>query len=660
MKNWKPLLNWIFCVLTFCIVFVGNLLAQPKQVYAPVAPQSAKGGSFLEQMQSAYPNAKAIFISKKKTLVISLDKYDSVRVVAENKFEMLHLRQKSDQFATESIPFSKFNQILSIDAYTKINEQGKQKFIKAKDFVTGSIVSKNWFYDDYKEKTFLFPSIEPGATTVLNYREAIKEPRFLGVFYVNSYVPVKKSEYSVLVDKNIQIEYKVYGGNKVKIDFSKKKIGEQVLYSWKAADLSEYKTEKDAPNISYYEPHIIVYITHIKGKPLLANPAGLYQWYHHLVKDVNKDVLPEIQQLVDTLVKDRQTEMEKAKVIFHWVQSHIKYIAIEDGLSGFVPRSANEVYNNRYGDCKDMTSIMVTMLKAAKIPAYLGWIGTRKLPYSYNDVPTPMVDNHMIAVAQIDNKEIFLDATDSYVPFGMPTAMIQGKEAMVGLDSQHYEIKAVPITPSEQNYLVDTTWLEIEDENLKGSGKAVLQGYYKSNFSAEVAEQKLNEQKENLISLLDWKHITPEIQQIQYRQAENDDQKLLINYDFVIEKHCKTTQTELYLNLHLDRKFQYEAIQIEKRKTDKEIEYLFNELRCYSVNIPKNYKISFVPENSSFSNEKFGFDIQYEVKENQITMKKKIYYNVLFMKDIDFKAWNEMVKKLDNAYRNSIKLSKLD
>ncbi|MCU0393478.1 MAG: DUF3857 domain-containing protein, partial [Thermoflexibacter sp.] len=538
-------------------------------------------------------------------------------------------------------------------------ENGKTKKIKVqeKDYITSSVLSRNWFYDDYKERSFLFPAIEPGALTVLNYKEIIKEPRFLGVFYLNSYVPVQKSEYTLVVNKNIKIAYKLFGTQNIKVNFTKKKIDDKVIYSWQASQLPEYNTAKDAPSLSYYEPHIVVYITEVNGKQMLASPSSLYDWYYSLTKDVNKKLLKEIQTLVDTLVKDKSSEKEKAKTIFHWVQNNIKYIAIEDGLSGFVPRSASEVFNNRHGDCKDMSSLIVTMLKMAEIPAYLTWVGTRKLPYSYFDVPTPMVDNHMIATAKIDGKNVFMDATDNYLPFEMPTAMIQGKEALIGLDSAKYEITTIPIIESEANKMLDSCVLEIDKEDIKAKGQMRLTGYYKSNTGLDILEKRTEEQKSHLIQLLGNEYLHPELHQFSYHLAESDDQQLGINYTFGVGKHCKVAKNEIFINLHLDRKWQNEIIDVVKRKIDREIEYKFNEIRCYVVNIPKDYNITFIPPNSSFQHEKFGFSIRYEVKNNQIIMTKQMYCNTLFIKYKDFELWNEMVKTLDIAYRNSIKLS---
>ena len=64
-----------------------------------------------------------------------------------------------------------------------------------------------------------------------------------------------------------------------------------------------------------------------------------------------------------------------------------KYVAFEDGMGGFVPREAGLVCSRRFGDCKDMASILTAMNRAAGIPAYFTWLGTRDLPYTFSGTP---------------------------------------------------------------------------------------------------------------------------------------------------------------------------------------------------------------------------------------------------------------------------------
>ena len=102
-----------------------------------------------------------------------------------------------------------------------------------------------------------------------------------------------------------------------------------------------------------------------------------------------------------------------------------------------------------------MANLIVNMLKLAGVKAYHTWIGTRDLPYKYSKVPTPLVDNHMIATyISADKQYYFLDATSDHTPFGLPSSMIQGKEALIGLDPTHYEVKMIPEIAKEKNVMV--------------------------------------------------------------------------------------------------------------------------------------------------------------------------------------------------------------
>ena len=129
-------------------------------------------------------------------------------------------------------------------------------------------------------------------------------------------------------------------------------------------------------------------------------------------------------------------------------------------MEGFVPRDAALVCNRRYGDCKDMASILTAMLNTAGVPAYFTWIGTRDLPYTFSNEPLPMVSNHMICTINLNGKFVFLDGTDPTCVFGLTPSGIQDKEAMVAINEKEYKLLKVPVIEKSKNTIVDTTWLE--------------------------------------------------------------------------------------------------------------------------------------------------------------------------------------------------------
>ncbi|MCG7860076.1 hypothetical protein MD537_24055, partial [Flavihumibacter sediminis] len=75
--------------------------------------------------------------------------------------------------------------------------------------------------------------------------------------------------------------------------------------------------------------------------------------------------------------------------------------------------------------------------------------------------------------------------------------------------------------------------------------------------------------------------------------------------------------------------------------------------------IPEGYKVSYLPKGKSFRNYIWGFDIQYEQKNNQIIMTQEFYNEHLLLQPEHFKEWNEVLENLFPQYKESISISKI-
>jgi hypothetical protein len=106
---------------------------------------------------------------------------------------------------------------------------------------------------------------------------------------------------------------------------------------------------------------------------------------------------------------------------------------------GLVPRSLTEIEKSRYGDCKDLASLLTSMLRALKIPANVALVRRGENPWGTEpdyDLPAASRFNHAIVRVQLEGKELFLDATNpvaSLVPFpdisGRPAYILDPKGA---------------------------------------------------------------------------------------------------------------------------------------------------------------------------------------------------------------------------------------
>ncbi len=623
--------------------------------------------SVLEATRLRFPDSKQVVLEKQEHL--NIDYRDGEWDIWSKINEKTLYLSDQQLFAQKSIYLSGFDEITNLEAKTlvpvkkgKKNEMQEFKVekVETKDVMMGSI-----FYSDYKEKKFSFPALQVGATTVLSYTQKSKEPRLLDAFYFGNYSgPVLSSVFSVSFPKNIQIAYKLLGENTDVIRFETTEKNDLITYTWTAENISRLEPEENAPSSSYYEPHLVVYINKVtEGKNevnVLEGISGLYRWYYSLVENINQEPGEELKQIVNTLVKDAPNDTEKTKRIYQWVQTNIRYIAFEDGLGGFVPREANDICAKKYGDCKDMSSILFKMLRLANVPAYYTWIGTRDKPYQYSEVPTPIVDNHMIATAKINNEYIFLDATGEYQPFGLPTSMIQGKEALIGINKDNYEIVVVPTAPMENNAETENLTLTIEGRTLNGSGNVNYTGYKKvftqyDKLKADAGGRTARFYNDFLrkgSNKFESKNITPT------GFKDNNNPKINIQYDFTLPDYVTASGDNLYVNLNLNRKYQQSAIDLKERKLDKTVEYKYVEDFTYSLNIPDGYEVSYLPSDMSFQDEEFGFTAKYTQEAESVALNLRFYVNHLLLKQKRFADWNGMIEKLNNAYQEVVVLKR--
>ncbi|MCX6183045.1 MAG: transglutaminase-like domain-containing protein [Bacteroidetes bacterium] len=618
-----------------------------------------------DSLQLKYHDESAVYSVDKENMVVQLNK-GKLNIYSDHVSEIWFLKDNAKSYADKAMYYSYFTALRGISAYSLV-PKGKGKFSKVKvtEFSTNNVLSSSIFFDSNKKKSFTFPAAEKGGAGHLEYREVYNDPKFIGVFYFNSYIPVMHSEFSISFPSSVKVEYNLKNTERYKISFSKTEKKGVITYKWVANDIESYTIPDNAPAFSYYAPHVIVRISEVKHEngeveKILPDVDALYNWYYSLVEKVNTESNPELEQLVDSLTNGVKGNDEKARAIFNWVQSNVKYVAFEDGMGGFVPREAHMVCQRRYGDCKDMASIITTMLKSAGLEGHLTWIGSRDIPYVYHDVPMPIVDNHMIsAYKKEDGTYIFLDATGSYTPFGYPTSFIQGKEALIENGKGKYNIVKVPEIPKEKNLRRDSVHLRIEDKVLVGNGMIDSRGCDKLNFVYRMINKSKDKYPDILKEYLSKGNNKIEFQKANTKGLDNRDTTLEIKYEFKLPDYAKFVGDEVYVNMHLEKELKGRTIDIAKRKgIPMECDYKYIDKEIVRLEIPKGMKLEYVPAAVEYKNSLFGFSISYTVLKDEVVLNKEVYIDYLLLTEENFEAWNTMVKELNKAYNEVIILKK--
>jgi len=627
---------WVF----FVVLFTFTSLAQ----------------NSLEDYKKKYPDFNELILKDQQAYDFSIEN-DKLKVIENSQYESLIMTDNGIINNKESFSYSELVKLMGYDAYSVVTENGKEKKIKVTQTNEVQSGQNSVFYDDVKVRQLIFPNLEAGAKKVYHYQTEIIDPFLLHKYVFGSNLPIKNAVLEIKTDKNINIGYKIFNDPTNSIEFSKTEKKGKWIYQWTLKEVKPVKFESNSPGFLHLVPHINVYIKDYtinnKKVEVLGDIDKLYTYYKGFTKNINQKEDANLKAITLKLIENLTTDEEKIKSIFYWVKDNIKYIAFENGYEGFIPREASLICERKFGDCKDMASIITTMAKYANVKdVFLSWIGTREIPYSYNEMPTPAVDNHMIAVYKKGDNYIFLDATDKETLYGIPTSFIQGKEALIG-EGENYKIVTVPIVAAETNEVNEQVKLSIEKDKLVGSGKVQFKGYSRSNITLRMGDATNKTRFEMIKSLVLKGNNKFNLKEYSEENLTDRDKPYQINYNFDLQNYIVKADKEIYINLFLEKPF--EKLTIEKdRFAPFEFEHLTFVNSQYELEIPKNCSLKYLPKNFSLDNDYVKANFTYQNQNNKITLSIKLQQKKLLIAKSDFELWNKTIKELKNNYSETL------
>ena len=125
---------------------------------------------------------------------------------------------------------------------------------------------------------------------------------------------------------------------------------------------------------------------------------ALGQWVANLEAH-RPDPSPEITAQTQSLIAGAPDFYTKLSRITEYIQKNIRYFIVMRGIGGLQAHPAADIFRNRYGDCKDKTTLLISMLQVAGIHAFYVPVDDRR------DVVDPdapsLVGNHMITAIEI-------------------------------------------------------------------------------------------------------------------------------------------------------------------------------------------------------------------------------------------------------------------
>ena len=293
---------------------------------------------------------------------------------------------------------------------------------------------------DVDDNTIVFKSLEENDIIhlkwrVKNYYSGKLSRHFWDDVQFNGYLPYSRVRYSLLVPHGRQFSHRMQHSNLMPVIDT---VADGIRYTWSATDVPSIDYEYDMP-----ETADIGAILHISSIP---SWEYIVQWYLDLAREKTRSSY-EIRELVKNLLRGKEgaDDEEKIRLVYDFITEKIRYSNVSFRQSAYIPQSARNVLVHKLGDCKDVATLCIAMLKECGIFAYHVLVNTRDEGFNAQILPS-ISFNHCIVGVETKQGVKYFDLTSDNYPAGSLPRADQYASALL-------------IKPGENNtFTLDQSW----------------------------------------------------------------------------------------------------------------------------------------------------------------------------------------------------------
>lgn len=258
-------------------------------------------------------------------------------------------------------------------------------------------------YDGSQSLTAFVDDVRIGDILVYSYSvigsNPVFEGRFFGSIAVSFSEPVGTIQRRILWPNNRTLHYKIIN-NDQEPEVTQKDHYVDYIWRWKNQPI--IRGDSNLP--SWYSPYGLLQLSEMDSWREVVN------WSLPLYEP-DRNPTGELKQQIDRIAAISEDAGQRTMEVLKFVQGEIRYLGIELGVGSHAPRPASTTLQNRYGDCKDKTMLMVSMLQAMDIEAVPAFVDTTEKGQIANYLPSPAIFNHVIVKATIKGQTYWFDPT---------------------------------------------------------------------------------------------------------------------------------------------------------------------------------------------------------------------------------------------------------
>jgi hypothetical protein len=498
-----------------------------------------------------------------------------------------------------------------------LDRSGKEFELKDKDFAERGVAASFELYSDARARTGTCPAADPGSVIAFEYE--VQRHTWVNQFDWDFQESIPVHESHMVLNLPAGWEYKALWANGSGVEASRRGDG---AWEWTLRDLAAIEHEPMRADTSALGLRLGLAYFPPQAKSTVGSWDAIGRWHAQLTAD-RRNPTPELAEKTRQLTAGMTDFDGKARALASFLQSDVRYVAIEIGIGGYQPHPAGDVFRARYGDCKDKATLLSTMLHEVGIQSDYVFINTHRgivlptlpslafdhailaieLPEQMKPEQTKKDAYRSVVATKSGKRYLLFDPTDPYTPLGELRGELQDTYALL-VGDRSGELIHTPLAPPDWNLLDRTGHFTLSlDGSLAGEVVEHWSGYHAWYERAHLMHADQHERSERLEHRVSRSLQGFTLENSDIQQLDRLQQDLVTSFRLADPGYAQIRGPLMLVRprvmdektLALDRKprhfpFQFEAT---SRETD-----------VYEIELPKEYVVDDVPEPASVD---FGF-----------------------------------------------------
>lgn len=619
-----------------------------------------------EKVHPKDSSANAAVLYKNETISFSYSKSEGTFVQQRQVHERIKIYNKEGfDYATEEVYLyigsnASKEKISNLKAYTYNLENGKITETK----LSRDGVFNEDYNDFYRIQKFTMPNIKEGC--IIEFRYNINSSSIsIDDFTLQYNIPINKLDIRITTP-----EYLIYNKQsnlraafQPKMNTSTRTLRTPFEYNEEIITITEdnipaLKSEAFSGNLNNYRAKLSMEISALlnANKVLIKSYSSSWEKVAKRVFE-SEDFGGQISKSnfyktdLENATKEATNALEKIAIAQQLVKSKVKW----NGNRGFYAQNGiKNAYKNGEGNVGDINLLLTSMLRSLDINANPVLVSTRSngIPL----FPTRKGFNYVICLAQVDGKQILLDASEKYSNNGiLPERALNWQGRVVQKDGTSKAIDLIPITNASESTMLN---LKIEDD-LSLTGK-VRQS--QTSYLALRHRKKYNDlDEESMLKSYEENKGDIEISDFEYKNQEDATKPTLVSYNFEILDGVDQIGDKLYFSPLFFFKTKENPFKLKERQYP--IDFVFPIQDKYIINImlPKGYKVETLPKSEAFAfnGNQAKFTYIAKVNGNYLTLNLQLQINQYVIAASDYEIFKSFFAKYVEKQAEQVVLAKL-